>query len=169
MIKFRLSLLALALLAVVSISFAQGHKKKSARASMHATHVMITPDEVKWGPGPPALPPGAEVAVLRGDPAKAGGQFAIRAKFPDGYKVPPHWHPTDENVVVIQGTILLGLGDKWDESATREMPAGSFMLMPQRVRHFAMARGETIVQIYGVGPFAVNYVNAADDPRNKPK
>lgn len=169
MITFRLSLLALALLVVVSIGFAQTHKRKSGSAPMHATHVMITPDEIKWGPAPPSLPPGSEVAALRGDPSKAGVPFTIRVKFPDGYKMPPHWHPTDENVVVIQGTMLLGTGEKFDEAAAREMPAGSFMLMPKQVRHFAMARGETIVQIYGVGPFAVNYVNAADDPRNKPK
>jgi len=168
MIKFRFSLLALVLLAVVSISFAQTHKKKSG-TPMAAKHVMITPDEVKWGPAPPSLPPGFEMAVLRGDPGKAGGQFAIRARFPDGYRVPPHWHPTDENVVVIQGTFLIGLGEKFDEAAMREMPAGSYLLMPQRARHFAMARGETIIQVYGLGPFAVNYVNAADDPRHKPK
>jgi quercetin dioxygenase-like cupin family protein len=167
--KFRFSLLALALLAAVSISFAQTHKKKSGGAPSRAAHVMITPDEVKWGPAPPSLPPGFEMAVLRGDPAKAGQQFAIRARFPDGYRIPPHWHPTDENVVVIQGTFLIGLGDKFDESAIREMPAGSFLLMPQRVRHFATTRGETIIQVYGVGPFAVNYVNVADDPRHKSK
>lgn len=167
--RFRFSLLAFALLAVVSISFAQTHKKKSAGAPMPAKHVMITPDKVKWGPGPPSLPPGAEIAALRGDPMKAGVPFTIRAKFPDGYRIAPHWHPTDENVVVIQGTMLMAVGDKFDEAVTSEMPAGSFVLMPKHVRHFAMARGETIIQISGVGPFAVNYVNAADDPRNKPK
>lgn len=163
MTKFRLSILVLALATVASISLAQGHKKSGG--SMHAAHVMLTPDEVKWGPAPPALPPGAEVAVLRGDPAKAGSPFSIRAKFPAGYKIPPHWHPTDENVVVIQGTMMLGQGDKFDEAAARELPVGSFMMMPRYVRHFAMAKEESIIHIYGTGPFAVNYVNAADDPR----
>jgi quercetin dioxygenase-like cupin family protein len=167
MTKFRLSVLVLALVMVASISLAQGHKKKSGAGSTHAAHVMLTPDEVKWGPAPPALPPGAEVAVLRGDPSKAGAPFAIRAKFPAGYKIPPHWHPTDENVVVISGTMMLGQGDKFDEAAARELPAGSFMMMPRQVRHFAMAKDESIIHIYGTGPFAVNYVNAADDPRNK--
>jgi quercetin dioxygenase-like cupin family protein len=125
---------------------------------------MISPDQVKWGPGPPSLPAGAELAVLSGDPSKAGS-FTMRVKFPAGFKVPPHWHPTDENVVVISGTMLLGEGDKFDEAAAHELPAGSFMVMPKQMRHFAMAKEESIVQIYGTGPFAVNYVNAADDPR----
>jgi len=163
MTKFRLSVLVLALVAVASISLAQGHKKSSG--AMHVAHVMISPDQVKWGPGPPSLPPGAQLAVLSGDPTKAGAAFTMRAKFPAGYKVPPHWHPTDENVVVISGTIMLGEGNKFDETAMHENPAGSFLVMPRGMRHFAMAKEETVVQIYGTGPFAVTYVNAADDPR----
>ena len=162
MTKFRLSALVLASLAVVGTSLAQGQKKTGP---MHAAHVMVTPAEVKWGPGPPSLPPGAELAVLSGDPSKAGSMFTIRAKFPAGYKVPPHWHPTDEHVVVVQGTMLFGKGEKFDEAAAHEMPAGSFMVMPRNMRHSAMAKEESIVQIYGTGPFLVNYVNPADDPR----
>jgi quercetin dioxygenase-like cupin family protein len=163
MTKFRLCLLVLALVTVVSIGLAQGQKKKSA--PMHTIHVMVTPEEVKWGPAPPSLPPGAELAVLSGDPSKAGAMFTIRAKFPAGYKVPPHWHPSDENVVVISGTMMFGAGTKFDEAAMHDYPAGSFALMPRAMRHFAMAKEESVVQIYGTGPFAINYVNSADDPR----
>jgi quercetin dioxygenase-like cupin family protein len=164
MMKLRVSILALALVTVAGLSMAQTHKK-SGGGAMHTSHVMITPDEVKWGPAPPSLPPGAELAVLSGDPGKAGGAFTIRAKFPAGYKVPPHWHPTDENVVVVSGTMMFGQGTKFDAAAMHESPAGSFAVMPRGMRHFAMAKEESVVQIYGTGPFAVNYVNAADDPR----
>jgi hypothetical protein len=91
----------------------------------------------------------------------------MRAKMPDGYKVPPHWHPTDENVTVLKGIFLIGKGDKLDAAHTEEMPAGSYLRMPKTMRHFAMVKGETILQLHGVGPFVINYVNPADDPRKK--
>lgn len=130
-------------------------------------HVMVTPDQIKWGPAPPALPPGAQMAVLDGDPSVAGAPFIIRAKMPNGYKVLPHWHPTDENVTVLQGTLMMGLGEKLDPSKAHALKAGSFTRMPKEVRHFAIAKGEIVIQVHGVGPFEVKYVNASDDPRNK--
>ena len=138
-------------------------KQKPAAASQHT---MVLPDQLKWGPAPPSLPPGAQVAVLDGDPAKPG-MFAIRIKFPDGYSVAPHWHPTDENVVVISGTFMMGLGDKADVGSMHSLPAGSFSRIPRRARHYARAKGETTIHLYGTGPFVLNYVNAADDPRKK--
>jgi hypothetical protein len=129
-------------------------------------HVMVRPDDVKWGPAPPALPAGAKFAVLSGNPGKAE-DFVIRAKLPDGYKVPPHWHPTDENVTVIEGTFMAGKGDKFNADASEALPAGSFVKMPKEMRHFAWAKGDTIIQVHGMGPFEITYVNAADDPRNK--
>jgi len=129
-------------------------------------HVVVRPDDVKWGPAPPSLPAGAKFAALSGDPSKAG-PYVIRAKLPDGYKVPPHWHPTDENVTVIKGTLMIGKGDKFNADASEALPAGSFMRMPKEMRHFAWAKGETIIQVHGIGPFEVHYVNAADDPRKK--
>lgn len=130
-------------------------------------HVMVRPDAVKWGPAPPSLPPGSQMTVLVGDPTKPDAPYVLRAKLPDGYKIPPHWHPSDENVTVLQGTLLMGKGEKFDPSRMEELPAGSFGHMPRTVRHFAMARGETIIQVHGIGPFVINYVNPADDPRNK--
>ena len=129
-------------------------------------HVMVRPDDVKWGPAPAVLPAGAKFAVLSGDPSKPA-PFVIRAKLPDGYKVPPHWHPTDENVTVIEGTFMAGKGDKFNADASEALPAGSFVKMPKEMHHFAWAKGETIVQVHGTGPFEINYVNAADDPRKK--
>src|SRR5262249_21262787 len=130
-------------------------------------HVLLTPDQVKWGPAPEGLPPGAKVAILAGDPTKEGVPYVIRAKFPDGYQVPPHWHPVDENVTVLSGTLGMGRGDKFDKKAGKELRAGSFSKMPKTMRHFAWAKGETVIQVHGVGPFQINYVNAKDDPRKK--
>ncbi len=165
--KRYLILLAVAL-APVSLIFGQSDKK-AGHGQMDAghAHVMLSPSELKWGPAPPSLPPGAQLAVLEGDPTKAGGTYTIRAKLPDGYKIPPHWHPVTENVTVIEGALYMGMGDKFDEAAGRELTAGSFASMPTGVRHFAWAKGETIIQVHGVGPFEITYVNPADDPRKK--
>lgn len=129
-------------------------------------HILVVPADVKWGPAPPRVPPGAQVAVLAGDPGKAG-PFVLRLKFPDGYKVPAHWHPTDENITVLQGTFRAGMGDAYSEAALKDFPAGSYIKMPKEMRHFAGAKGETIVQVSGEGPFILNYVNPNDDPTTK--
>jgi quercetin dioxygenase-like cupin family protein len=131
-----------------------------------AMHVAVRPDAIKWGQAPPSLPAGAQMAVLVGDPTKQGA-YVARAKMPDGYKVPPHWHPVDENITVLKGTFLIGTGEKLDPSKTEELPPGSFMRMPKNMRHFAIAKGETIIQLHGTEPFEINYVNPADDPRKK--
>src|SRR5262249_1372290 len=139
----------------------QGKVHDAAKA-----HVVVRPDDLKWGPAPPGLPAGAKVAVLTGDPSKSM-PYVLRALLPDGYKVPPHWHPTDENVTVIKGTLMVGKGEKFSEGDSKALPAGSFARMPRGMRHFAWTKGETIIQVHGVGPFDIIYVNAADDPRKK--
>jgi len=130
------------------------------------THIMFTPSTVSWAAAPPSLPPGAQAAVLEGDPSKAG-PFTIRVKAPDGYRIAPHYHPADEHVTVLQGALMMGMGEKMDMAAARELTAGSFGLMPAGVRHFASMKGETILQLHGIGPWGITYVNPADDPRNK--
>lgn len=168
--KYQLCFLILAVLGLVTLGLARSSQKaKRSSSQPRSAHVFVTPDEVKWGPAPPSLPAGAELAVLEGDPAKAGVPFTMRLKVSDGYKVPPHWHPTDERVVVIQGTLGMGVGNKFDTTGTHELPTGSYALMPKGVRHFAWAMGETVVQISGIGPFQINYVNPADDPRKASK
>ena len=145
---------------------AGGDDEKTTHAGGDKDHVMVRPDALKWGPAPPALPSGAQFAVLAGDPTKTG-PFTIRAKMPDGYKVPPHWHPTDENVTVLKGTLMVGRGEQLDPAKAEALPAGSYMRMPKGMRHYAFAKGETIIQVHGMGPFEIHYVNAADDPRPK--
>ena len=154
---------------VLAVCGAVARQAQQAGGSMHpaGTHVMITPETVKWGPGPPSLPPGAEAAILHGDPTVASEPFTLRLKFPDGYKVPPHWHPADEYVTVLKGTLLMGVGEKFDMAGTKAMTEGTFGHMPKETRHYAAAKGETLIQVNAVGPFAVTYVNPADDPRTK--
>jgi quercetin dioxygenase-like cupin family protein len=136
-----------------------------ADEATHGTmHNMWTPAEVKWGEGPASLPPGAKMAALYGDPGKPG-LFVVQMKFPANYKIPAHWHPTDENVTVISGTFMMGMADKLDPAKTTSLPPGSFASMPAKTNHFAMTKKETIVEIAAIGPFAITYVNPADDPR----
>lgn len=120
----------------------------------------------QWNDGPGSLPPGARFTVLEGDPAKEG-LFTMRLRLPDGYRIPPHFHSGVEHVTVIAGTFNVGMGEKFDQAATRPMPAGTFGYWPPPMRHFAWTQGETILQLHGVGPWTVTYVNPADDPRRK--
>ncbi|MGH9768473.1 MAG: cupin domain-containing protein [Blastocatellia bacterium] len=164
--------LVLVLLAAVSLSLAQADKNKAMKAQTGKAgqgHTMVAPNDVKWGPAPPSLPAGAQVAILEGDPSKAGKPFTLRLKTPDGYKIPPHWHPTDENITVLEGALMMGMGEKFDQAAAHELTVGSYARFPKKAPHYGWAKGETITQVYGVGPFEFNYVNPADDPRKLTK
>jgi len=135
-------------------------------AQGHA-HVIQAPAEAKWGPAPPMLPPGAQIAVLSGDPTKAV-PYAVRLKFPANYAIPAHSHPTDENVVVTSGAITFGMGNKLNKSApgNKALGVGGYALMPANMNHFAYTTGDTTIVLYGQGPVEFKYVNPADDPRN---
>ncbi len=130
-----------------------------------STHLMVTPGELKWG-DVPSLPPGAKVAVIEG-PLDQPKPFTIRLRFPENYKIPAHWHPAIEHVTVISGTFNMGTGDKLDQSRTKALTTGSVAIMQPKTNHYAWNKEETEVQVHGVGPWAVNYVNPADDPRKK--
>jgi mannose-6-phosphate isomerase-like protein (cupin superfamily) len=127
----------------------------------------FTPDQVKWGPAPPFLPPGAQLAVLEGDPMAATGDFTIRLKMPDGYKVAPHTHPHRENVTVLSGTLKVGMGDQFDATKMMSFGAGSFAYLDPSMHHYAMASGATVIQIHGMSPAKFNYINPGDDPSGK--
>jgi len=128
--------------------------------------VLVTPADIKWQDGPPSLPKGAKMALLEGDPARAGA-FVLRVKMPDGYRIPAHTHPKDERVTVISGTLYLGMGGKFDEKAGKALTAGSYGRMPAGMKHFGWVKGETVVQVNGEGPWSIQYVNPEDDPRKK--
>lgn len=129
-------------------------------------HLLVTPSEIKWGAPPPVFEKAASFAVISGDPGKPG-LFVVRLKMPAGYKIAPHWHPTDEHVTVLSGTLALGMGEKFDKPSMKKLPAGSYALLPAEMRHFAMATTAATVQVHGQGPFALTYVNPADDPSKR--
>lgn len=128
---------------------------------------VVTPvAKITWMDAPPFLPKGAKLAVLVGDPGKPE-PFTVRLSMPDGYKIAPHTHPNDEHVTVLSGTFRAAMGDKWDDKAMGDFAAGSYANMAAGMAHYASAKGATVVQVHGVGPFVVNYVNPADDPSKK--
>jgi hypothetical protein len=129
-----------------------------------APHTLLTPSEFKWGPAPAALPRGSTMAVLSGDPGKPG-PFVLRVKAPAGYKIMPHWHPTDENLTILAGSFAIGMADTFDEAALKTLTPGSFVRLPAEMRHFGLAKTNVVFQVHGVGPFVLTYVNPADDPR----
>lgn len=156
----------LAALVIANTSIAQQVPKDKTQASqgtMH--HIVLKPADLKWTAAPSSLPPGAQVAIMDGDPSKKG-MFTMRIKMPANYKIPAHWHPADEHVTVIEGSFMIGAGDAFDESKMEELPVGSFVMLPAKMNHFAMAKEETIVQLHGMGPWAITYVNPKDNPAN---
>jgi len=154
----------LLLLPVISLAQTAAPKKAATKAkSSGPAPVVVTPDKIQWGPAPAVFPAGAQFAVLSGDPTKPG-PFVVRIKTPDGYRIMPHWHPTAESVTVLSGEFHVGMGDKFDETSMTTLPSESLAVVPPHHNHYAMAKGETIVQVSSTGPFKLVYVNPADDP-----
>lgn len=170
----RIALVALALvLAAVGPAFGQDHvapaapgKAPSAKHTAKAkgtAHVALNPTDMQWMDAPPTLSPGAKLAVLFGDPSKTG-LYIVRLKGGDGYRIANHWHPTDEHVTVIAGTFLVTTGDEADISKEMSLSTGGFATMPAKMHHAAKFSGDTEVEVSGMGPFQIIYVNPADDP-----
>lgn len=134
-------------------------------ASMSAgQHDSKGDDNLNWAPAPPIFPKGAEFAVVQGDPSVAGEIFTVRLRFPNGYIIPPHRHPTDEHVTVLKGTFMVGLGENYSASALTPLKELAFITAPANMAHFASARGQTEVQVHAIGPFQLTYVHPEDDP-----
>lgn len=153
-------------LVVVLAAWAAAEPPAQSGSVACGQHKMVTPAQLTWGPAPPGLPRAVEAAVLEGDPMHAG-YFSVRLRIPDGGQVKPHWHSQDEHLTVLSGTFLMGLGEKWDPAQTTALSSGGYMGLPAGEKHFAQARGEVIVQVSGMGPFDIHYVNPADDPRQR--
>ena len=141
---------------------------KKETAAKPADHGIFTPGDIKWGDAPNALPAGAKLAVLEGNPFQPG-PYTMRLKMPDGYQIKPHYHLRTEHVTVLSGTFNLGMGEKFDKSAAHAMPAGTFGFLAAKMKHYAWATGETTLQLHGIGPWEIVYVNPADDPRGQKK
>jgi quercetin dioxygenase-like cupin family protein len=151
------------LLAALYATLALSCLEVSTAWAQSSAHMMATPDELKWT-DIPSLPAGAKLAVIEG-PLNEAVPFTFRLKFPANYQIPAHWHPAIEHVTVISGTFNMGTGDKLDQSATKALSAGSVAIMQPKTNHFAWTNQDTVVQVHGVGPWAITYVNPADDPR----
>jgi quercetin dioxygenase-like cupin family protein len=136
----------------------------SASRSGGSSHEMEHNPQINWGPAPPIFPPGAQFAVVQGDPSVPGAIFTVRLRFPNGYILPPHRHPTDEHVTVLRGTFLVGLGENFSEDALIALKEDGFITAPANMAHFASARGVTEVQVHALGPFQLTYVHPEDDP-----
>ncbi|MSO92128.1 MAG: DUF4437 domain-containing protein [Rhodospirillales bacterium] len=151
---------------VLAAAFLAGVIATGALAQTIGGHSLLTPNEIKWGPGPASIPPGAQAVVLLGDPDKEG-LFVLRLKLPSGYRVPPHTHPKPEITTVISGSLRLGMGETADRSKAKLLPAGSFIALPTGMAHYAFADEETVLQVSTNGPWGLTYVNPKDDPRQK--
>jgi quercetin dioxygenase-like cupin family protein len=151
MMKFALGIATLALLSSVALA---------------DDMVTATPQSLKWGPAPNFFEKGSQITVIAGDPFKSG-EYTLRLMMPKGYKIAPHFHPTAENVTVIKGTFHIAMGDKLDPKSGTTLKTGGFVSLPAQMHHYAWASGATIVQVHGEGPFAITYINPADDPRNR--
>jgi quercetin dioxygenase-like cupin family protein len=156
MITSRLQIIALSLLAMAAAPLLMSAEPSGP----------MQPEEIKWGAAPPVLAAGAEIAVLAGDPAKSG-PVTLRLKLPAGYAIAPHWHPTDERVTVISGQFGLGMGDTLDKKKSKVLKPGGYAVAPANMHHFAWTKSGAIVQVDLMGPFAITYVNPADDPSKK--
>src|ERR1043166_4557510 len=153
--------------AITAAAILWGASYTAVQAQSHS-HVMQTVKEAQWGPAPPFIPAGAEIAVLSGDPTKAVA-YSVRLKFPANYAIAAHSHPTDENVVVVSGAFTMGNGDKLTKGAgNKVLGVGGYALVPAGMNHFAYTTAqETTIVLYGTGPVDFKYVNPNDDPRNK--
>jgi len=157
--------LALAVAVALAAALRSGDDDPHAGRTRDMRISVFAPQSLDWADAPPSLPRGAKIAVLEGDPTK-DGPFVFRAKLPDGYRIPPHTHPKEERITVISGTFNVGMGDTFNQTKTQAMPAGTYGHWPAGMKHFVWAKGETVIQFHGMGPWSLQYVNPDDDPRS---
>jgi quercetin dioxygenase-like cupin family protein len=137
----------------------RAQEEAAAEMAMAEETIIVSNADVAYEPiEVPGFDSGMEIAILSGDPNSEGGIYTLRLAFPDGYQFPPHWHPKAENVTVVEGTFLLGMGESVDESAIEEYVPGDYLYIPPEHPHFGGAKGRTVVQLHGPGPFAINLV-----------
>ena len=153
--RFNLPRSVAALAVLLSMAFA---------TSAGDSPIISSAKDVKWGPAPPSVPKGAMLAVMAGDPSGTG-PVSVRLKLPAGYAIAAHWHPTDEQVTVLSGTLSIGMGDALDKKKGTMLRAGGFAIAPAKMHHYAWTKTGGTVQLNLMGPLEVNYVNPADDPR----
>lgn len=165
-LQYRMILMMTLAISLIAVSAgAADEEKKMPFAVDRPGHLMVFPPDLKWS-DVPSMPPGAKVVVIEGDP-KNPAPFMFRLKFPSGYKIPVHAHPTIERVTVISGIFNLGIGDKFEPEKANALNPGSIAIMPPGMNMFAYTKEETIIQVHGIGPWGLTYLNPEDDPRKK--
>ena len=152
--------------AVALASLSLGGALSATFVFAQSAHAPVPADKVQWGPAPPELPAGAEIAVLEGNPSEKGA-VTLRLRFPANYNIPPHWHSMDERVTVLSGTFNIGMGDRLDRHASQALEPGGFVSLPAKMNHYAWTSVPTVVQINLEGPFDIFYVNQGDNPQTK--
>jgi len=172
----RMGLLILSVLLAGVASAQTKQPVKQTRARTSSAPMIVEPGSEKWGDVPAAAMVGTpsveiggtlRVAIIQGDPMTAGHTYTLRLSCTDGTKIAPHWHPTTENVTVIQGAAAVGMGSKWDDTALKDVPTGGFFWAAPHMRHFAVCKGDTILQVHGVAPFLINFVTPDDSQSTK--
>lgn len=161
-----LTFVAAAFVMIPANAAAQAAPPAGASHDGHGPAILVNASELSWGDAPGSLPPGAKAVVLEGNPAKSG-PFTLRLLLPDDYQIMPHSHPGIEHVTVLSGSFYIGTGTTQDFSRMTALKAGGFMAMPPNMVHYARARGETVIQLHGLGPWMINYVDPAHDPRRR--
>jgi len=134
-------------------------------SAAYAQQAPAASDALKWVNAPASLPAGAKVAILHGDLAKPGA-FTFRLKLPAGYQLKPQSSSAINRMFVVSGALNFGAGEKFDDARTMPLYAG-YAHWPNNGSYFAFTKEETVIEIEGVGPWAVNYVNPGDDPTKK--
>jgi len=171
-IRPAVSLVPFLLLALIAAAQTTPSPKKNP-ASAAGGMVIVQPGSEKWGDipegllvGKPSVEMGGtlKVAILQGDPTKETRTYTVLFSCTDGAKIAPHWHPTTENVTVIRGAVAVGMGSKWDDAALKDVPTGGFFSAGPQMRHFAQCKGDSVLQIHGVGPLVINFVGPDDAP-----
>ena len=165
--RFRHRLVVYIALVLAGSTVATTQRRPSATRGASGDHVIVDPASITWRPIPPGWadgPPPAgyslgqsEVAIIDGDPTKEGVPFVIRFRSAPGTQLPPHSHPIDEHITILSGVWCVGMGDRFDEHACRDLPAGSYLVIPKGMSHFAVAKG-SVVQLHGIGPFKIHWV-----------
>lgn len=161
----RVMILCIGSLAFAFPLSAQDHHGSQQQSGQH---VMLNQKDLQWQEGPASLPKGSKLVVLEGDLSKEG-PFTIRLQMPANYKIPPHWHPAIEHVTVLEGSFYMGEGDKMDMEKATKLTKDGFAIMPIKYVHYAFTKEASIIQLHGMGPWGINYINDADDPRKQQK
>jgi quercetin dioxygenase-like cupin family protein len=151
---------------LLSSVHAQEHSTVVTASHSTGEHIMINGKKLVWKTGPASLPAGTQMAVLEGDLSQAA-PFTVRLVFPANYRIPPHFHPAIEHVTVIEGSLYMGTGKEFQPAAATELQTGDFAVMPKEFAHYAFTRDQAVIQLHGVGPWGITYINEADDPRKK--